>query len=174
MVHSECHPHLKFDAFKGVLAMGFEMKFNALVPELEVSNIRKSLHFYVDILEFKVEFDRPASKFVYFSYYDSQMMICEMKKDGEWQTGSMDYPLGRGMHLQIEVPAIAPLLGRLKNNGVSIFKGPYESWYPVKDRLEGAREFLVQDPDGYLLRFQEDMGSKANTEGLTKSTRIEL
>jgi hypothetical protein len=97
-----------------------------------------------------------------------------MKQDEEWRTGKMDPPLGRGMHLQIEVPGIAPLLERLKKHGVPLFKGPYESWYPVNDKLEGAHEFLVQDPDGYLLRFQENIGTKANTEGHVKSWRVEL
>lgn len=150
------------------------MKFNPLVPELEVSDIQKSLHFYIDILGFKVEFDRPASKFAYLSLRESQLMICELEKDGEWQTGRMDYPFGRGMHLQIEVPAIAPMLERLKEQKIPIFKGPYETWYPVQDKLEGAKEFLIQDPDGYLLRFQEDIGTRDNVERLIKSRRVEI
>ena len=35
-----------------------------------------------------------------------------------------------------------------------------ENWYRQGNRLLGNKEFLVQDPDGYLLRFSEDLGEK--------------
>ena len=35
-----------------------------------------------------------------------------------------------------------------------------ENWYRQDDKLLGNKEFLVQDPDGYLFRFSEDLGSK--------------
>ena len=34
-----------------------------------------------------------------------------------------------------------------------------ENWYRQDEKLLGNKEFLVQDPDGYLLRFSEDIGS---------------
>ena len=30
----------------------------------------------------------------------------------------------------------------------------------LNNKLLGNKEFLVQDPDGYLLRFSEDLGEK--------------
>ena len=37
---------------------------------------------------------------------------------------------------------------------------PIESrWYRVDEHHEGNRQFVVQDPDGYLLRFWSDLGS---------------
>jgi hypothetical protein len=35
-----------------------------------------------------------------------------------------------------------------------------EKWYRVNDQETGNKQFLVQDPDGYLLRFFEDLGIK--------------
>ena len=35
-----------------------------------------------------------------------------------------------------------------------------ENWYRQDEYLLGNKEFLVQDPDGYLLRFSEDLGKK--------------
>ncbi len=65
---------------------------------------------------------------------------------------------GRGINLQIEVPDVDSLLKRLRENGVDLFMEPEEKWYR-KDRVEvGNKQFLVQDPDGYLLRFYEDLG----------------
>ena len=39
------------------------------------------------------------------------------------------------------------------------FKIEYER-YRQDNKLLENREFLVQDPDGYLLRFSEDLGEK--------------
>jgi hypothetical protein len=33
-----------------------------------------------------------------------------------------------------------------------------DAWYRANDRYLGNRQFLVQDPDGYLRRFFEDLG----------------
>lgn len=35
-----------------------------------------------------------------------------------------------------------------------------ENWYRQDDKLLGNKEFLIQDPDGYLLRFYKDLGEK--------------
>ena len=35
-----------------------------------------------------------------------------------------------------------------------------ENWYRQDDKMLGNKEFLIQDPDGYLLRFMEDLGEK--------------
>ena len=43
------------------------MRFNALIPEFAVRNIEKSKDFYVRVLGFKVEYERPESKFVFLS-----------------------------------------------------------------------------------------------------------
>ena len=41
------------------------MKFNALVPELSVSNIQNSKKFYLDILGLKLEYERIEDKFLW-------------------------------------------------------------------------------------------------------------
>ena len=51
------------------------MKFNALIPELSVSDINVSKHFYIDILGFNLEYERKQDKFVFISYGDAQIMI---------------------------------------------------------------------------------------------------
>jgi len=68
-------------------------KLNALVPELAVSDIKKSLYFYVNILSFKLEYERKDDKFALLSLKDSQIMIEEV--NAYWQTGILSYPFGR-------------------------------------------------------------------------------
>ena len=74
-------------------------KFNALIPELSVSDFKKSLEFYMTILLFKLEYERKADKFAFLSLNESQIMIEE--RNGNWETGELIYPYGRGINLQI-------------------------------------------------------------------------
>ncbi len=134
------------------------MKFNALIPELSVSDLAKSLSFYIDTLGFKVEYDRPEEKFSFISIETAQLMLEQVNY--HWETGSLEYPYGRGINFQIEVSDIDPMLSRLNKTGYPLFRQPQDKWYQVEDILEGQREFLILDPDGYLLRFCQPLGSK--------------
>ena len=134
------------------------MRFNPLVPEFSVSNLPRSRVFYVDILGFKVEYERPANKFMYLSFQGSQIMIEET--NGHWATGELEHPYGRGINFQFAVDNVNALIESLRENDVPLFRPLTESWYRGGDTLYGLNEFLIQDPDGYLLRFAQDIGSK--------------
>lgn len=136
------------------------MKFNSLVPELSVTHIEKSLDFYVNILGFTVVYQRKEEGFAYLSLEDAQIMIEELGRDREWQTGEYEYPLGRGINFEIEVDSISPHLDSLKQNNIKLFLKPEDKWYRKEDTEVGNRQFLVQDPDGYLLRFTENLGER--------------
>ena len=131
------------------------MKFNKLIPELKVSDIKKSLNFYTKIINFKVEYQRKKDNFAFLSFQDSQIMIEQLNKT--WNTGKMKKPFGRGINLQIEVKNIEPILKRLKKYNYPLFEKPKDRWYRKNKEILGNREFLVQDPDGYLLRFSQNL-----------------
>ncbi|MGE7367800.1 VOC family protein [Neorhizobium sp. NPDC001467] len=59
--------------------------FNALVPELDVSDIAASLHFWCDLLGFHIVYDRPAAGFAFLEREGAQVMLCQV--NGEWVTG---------------------------------------------------------------------------------------
>lgn len=132
--------------------------WSRLVPELVVSDIKASLGFYTEIIGFKIAYDRPDERFAYLDMDGAQLML--EQPDDPWLTGPMERPFGRGINLQIEVAAITPLLERLADNAWPLFRTPRDDWYRVGDRLLGNRQFLVQCPDGYLLRFFEDLGER--------------
>ena len=150
------------------------MKFNKLIPELSVSNLKKSLDFY-KIVGFRVEYDRPESKFVFLSLGEIQFMIQEISDDDKWEIAKLKYPFGNGINFQLEVENVEKIYNSLKENNYKIAFEMEENWYRQEDKLLGNKEFLVQDPDGYLLRFSEDLGEK-NIEGKrikrTKKFRI--
>jgi catechol 2,3-dioxygenase-like lactoylglutathione lyase family enzyme len=134
------------------------MKFNKLIPELSVSNFEKSLKFYTGIIGFKIEYKRNESKFAMISFQGSQIMIEEVNNN--WSRGKLKYPFGRGINFQIEVDKIQPILDNFKKHNYPIFIESKENWYRRDNQFLGNKEFLVKDPDGYLLRFAEDLGSK--------------
>lgn len=73
------------------------------------------------------------------------------QSNGFWQTGKLDYPYGRGINFQIEVENIEELLQNVKKHHIPLFKDMMINTY--SDFTQ--KEFLVQDPDGYLLRFSQ-------------------
>lgn len=111
------------------------------------------------MLGFKVEYTREESGFVFLSLQGNQIMI-EQAKAGAWSVGELEFPFGRGVNFQMEVASIDPILASLRKNNYPIFVETKENWYRQNDRLMGNKEFLAQDPDGYLLRFFEDLGNK--------------
>ncbi|MGO4567789.1 bleomycin resistance protein [Rhizobium sp. 2YAF20] len=133
--------------------------FNRLVPELDVADIDASLKFWCDCLGFRVAYDRPAAHFAYCEREGVQVMLCQI--NGEWLTGPLERPFGRGINFQITVSDIEPLLARLKRADWPLFRDVKESWYRIGDEEQGSLEFLVLDPDGYLVRFSQALGSRA-------------
>jgi catechol 2,3-dioxygenase-like lactoylglutathione lyase family enzyme len=130
-----------------------------LVPELMVSNHAASRDFYVRLLGFEVRYERPVEKFSYLDLAGAELMIEEETEF--WSTGPRERPFGRGISLQIEVDDLAPIRARLEAAGVALFRPVEDAWYRTGDVYSGNRQFLVQDPDGYLLRFFEDLGTRA-------------
>lgn len=131
-----------------------------LIPELKVSNFNKSLDFYIRLAEFKVKYSRPESNFAMLEIGDSSLMIESIVEQNRWSVGLEEKPFGRGIHLQIEVPDVHYLYKKFKQATYPICFEMEEKWYRVDDREVGHHQFLVQDPDGYLLRFFEKIGTR--------------
>jgi catechol 2,3-dioxygenase-like lactoylglutathione lyase family enzyme len=130
----------------------------ALVPELLVAELAASLRFWCGLCGFAVAYDRPEDRFAYLGREGAQVMLEEVAGPGRrWITGALQAPFGRGINLQIEVADTAPILGALREAGWPLYLAPEEKWYRVRDGQVGVRQFLVQDPDGYLLRFSQPL-----------------
>ena len=127
------------------------MDFNNLIPELSVFDILQTKNFYEE-LGFKIEYERQEEKFVFMSFQDSQFMF-EQIHDGGWNTGELTYPLGRGINFSIAVDDIENLYTLVKSKRLEIYKKLTKSVYLVNGIEEIQMELLIQDPNGYLLRF---------------------
>ncbi len=64
------------------------------------------------------------------------------------------------MHLRIEVDDLAALEERAGASGAEPRLPIEEAWYRRDDLEVGQRQLVVQDPDGYLLRLFEEIGSR--------------
>lgn len=135
------------------------MYFNKLIPELSVTNLKNSLKFYQTI-GFKIEYERAENKFVFLSLGKIQFMIQEISKEDKWEIAPLEYPYGNGINFQLEVENVDKIYNILKENNYKIAFEMEENWYRQDNKLLGNKEFLVQDPDGYLIRFSQDLGEK--------------
>lgn len=128
--------------------------WNRMVPELTVTDFTASWYFYVDVIGFDVMIRRQDPDFAYLNLGEAQLMIEQYQIDG-WNTGALVKPLGRGINLQIEVEDIEPLYNRVKNRCIPLYRELCDHHYSADETEYCQREFLVQDPDGYLLRFSQ-------------------
>jgi len=136
-----------------------------LVPELNVLDLATSLRFWRDILGFTISYARPEQGFASIAR-DGVAFMLETWGAGPperahiWDTGPLERPFGRGINFEITVDDLDVLLAALAQAGWPLFFGPEERWYRVDAEEVGVRQFLVQDPDGYLLRFSQPLGRR--------------
>ena len=128
------------------------MKFNSLIPELSVSNIEESKKFYLT-LGFKIMYERKEDKFCFLELEDNQIMIQELNNN--WNTGAMEYPYGRGINISMTIKDVEKMYKNLKKENIKFFLDLEVHEYRVNDEILYDKEFLIQDPDGYLLRFND-------------------
>lgn len=126
------------------------MKFNSLIPELSVTNIGKSKDFYIK-LGFKIMYERVEDKFCFLELEGNQIMIQE--ENDNWSVGDMEYPFGRGINISMSVSNVKELYNNIIKQNIKVFKELEVHNYRVDDIVYNDLEFLIQDLDGYLLRF---------------------
>jgi hypothetical protein len=73
------------------------------------------------------------------------------------------------MNLQIEVPDVDHLHTQVMQVGAAIHIPLEERWYRQGDEEAGNRQFVVIDPDGYLLRFFTNLGRRPSAQSTVAS-----
>ena len=129
------------------------MRFNSLIPELTVADIERTKDFYLNVLQFAVEYERPENKFMFLSLEGNQLMFEE--ENGNWCVGTLEHPYGRGINFEMTVSDVESLYKRVLEAGIKPFSELTINRYRSGDEDIVQKEFLVQDPDGYLLRFTD-------------------
>lgn len=124
-----------------------------MVPELMVKDLARSRQFWIDLCGFEVVYQRDEEGFVFLDREGAQFMLEEVRGDDGWITAPLEAPLGRGVNFEIKVKSIDALCRTLRDAGWPLYRAPEERWYRSGAVEIGVQQFLVQDPDGYLLRF---------------------
>ena len=107
----------------------------------------------MDVLHFKIEYERPEDKFVFLSLEGNQMMFEQV--NGNWSVGALEYPFGRGVNFEMTVSNVDYIYNSVLYAGITPFREISVNHYRNGDEDIVQKEFLVQDPDGYLLRFTD-------------------
>ncbi len=81
----------------------------------------------------------------------NQLMIQE--ESNVWNTGKMEYPYGRGVNISMTVSDVQKMYDELKSKNVKFYLDLEVHEYRTGNEIFYDKEFLIQDPDGYLLRL---------------------
>ena len=128
------------------------------MPELHVADLEASLVFWRGLCGFEEAYRRPEERFVFLEREGAQLMLCQ--RHGRYETGAMQHPLGQGAMFQIYLADIEPILAALSGAGWPLYEEIKERWYRAGEIETGMRQFLVQDPDGYLILFGQSLGTR--------------
>ncbi|MBT2774683.1 VOC family protein [Halomonas sp. ISL-60] len=131
--------------------------FPPLTPELNVRCIKKSLSFYTELLGFSICFERPEDSFATIQLDGAVLMleqVAELASESDpWVTAELEYPFGRGVNFQIIVTDLDGIYRHLIKHDYPIQLPLEQKSYRVGGNFVSVRQFMIMDPDGYLLRL---------------------
>ena len=135
-------------------------KIGTVVAELWCNDLHESLRFYTESLGFSVGQHKEGSTHAYLTLGTAQLMISNFQQDGTWETGSFSRPLGRGINFSFFIDDVQAFYDKLISSGIRPFVDLYTIWYWRPDCMANHKEFAILDPDGYMIRFSERIGSR--------------
>ncbi len=167
-----------FDRCRRIEFVAVDVHFIIKTPEREESEVREH-HEQVHQLRHFSHHDHPQREQHHSSederdpfefrevivdqrtHTDVMIQGIDPNEDKSYITGTYEYPLGRGINFQIDTDNVQKLADLLKQNSYDLRRDIWDSWYRAGSVLHGCRQILVLDPDGYLLRFSQDIGEKS-------------
>ncbi|MCA1028650.1 VOC family protein [Cytobacillus kochii] len=130
------------------------MKFSGQI--LAVKNMKEMISFYCDFLNFEVITAVPNKdnpEFTILQNENVQIMLETLESLSKNNPNMNNYfklteKFGVGSINYIKTTDIEDLYKTVKENSVPILKELHETWY-------GAKEFIIEDPEGYLIMFSQ-------------------
>jgi catechol 2,3-dioxygenase-like lactoylglutathione lyase family enzyme len=129
------------------------MQWQPLVPELVVSDFDSSLAFYLS-LGFEIRYGQVANGFACLEREGSQLLL-ERQQPDSWVAGEGELvrPFGRGINIRVQCRDAQALRSQAGTARATVFRELEDVWYETDGVPIGQRQFIVSDPDGYLIRF---------------------
>lgn len=125
-----------------------------------VTDLTAGLAFWCGPCGFRVLYDPPEDGFACLERGGSRVMLDELPKGHAHrrEVAPAERRFGRHINLEIAVADLGPILDAVAASGQPLFMAPETKTYGVGVGAATVRQFLVQDPDGYLLRFSQRIG----------------
>ena len=130
------------------------MIFRHSVPILYSSDVRKSIHYYTEVLGFdtKWEWDDPPT----FGGVSKDLVELFFCKEAQGHPGTW---------ISVMVNDVDDLYQSVQTKGGRIISAP-------EDKEWGMREMLVQDPDEHIIRFSQHSVSREKSSALPSSIKV--
>ena len=108
------------------------------------------------------QYQREEEGFVMLERQGSRIMLEEIRNNSErvWLNAPLEKPFGRGINFEIKTDNIDELYACVQKVGIEIFLVIEDKWYRANHIEIGNRQFIIQDPDGYMLRFAQGLGDR--------------
>jgi catechol 2,3-dioxygenase-like lactoylglutathione lyase family enzyme len=123
---------------------------DTVAPEFFVRDIDASMRFYIDGLGFR--FVRRSDDFAVVAHGTALFLLAMPSAvPGEHAAAAVEPwlasgPRGVGVNVLVMVDDVDAMYARVREFGAPIF-------WEIGDRYYGLRDFIVTDPDGYMLRL---------------------
>ncbi len=105
--------------------------------------------------------ERPAERFAHLEREGAEIMIEQpLARDRLFPSTDLSHPYGRGVNLEIDVDDVGPLHDAALAAGAEIVLELEERWYERQRESLGVRQFALADPDGYVIRLSQRVGTR--------------
>ena len=85
-----------------------KLGWQRMVSELQVTDLGRSLAFWVGLIGFEIAYRRSEEQFVYLERPDGAQVMLE-QRNGRFEIGPMERPFGRGVMMQVYVDSLEPM-----------------------------------------------------------------
>lgn len=134
------------------------MKFSDVTPNLVVGSVERSLAFYVDVLGFSLVTTVPEAAPYVFAWVQRDgvsvfLNSVEGVRAEHAELGSRPIGGTNTLFIALEAETIASGIDAM----FASIGGRARVIMPLKDQFYGMREFGVEDPDGYVVFFAQQL-----------------
>ena len=125
------------------------MKHVALTPNLNVNDLPRSIRFYHEVVQLEIHQTVPDKEPFIFAWMKAKDGDVAVFLNDRRAAGENAQP-SAAISLYFVIEGLKDCLDRARQYGAIIVKEPFEQFY-------GMREFICEDPDGFVVIFAERM-----------------
>jgi catechol 2,3-dioxygenase-like lactoylglutathione lyase family enzyme len=127
-------------------------KLAPVAPEFFVRDVDLSIAFYIDKLGFTLVRAEPEGAgrytFAVIALGDVEFLLCHESFLGAANRAALPYPRASGVDIRLMTDDVDSVYARVTERGVRVV-------LPLRDEPYGLRDFTLEDPDGFRIRFAQ-------------------